>query len=162
VRFQVLTAASMMFRAVFWVILPCKMIVDRRFRGAYCLHPCTALIPEMYYQNMIASSSVLQTYYVTYYTTNIFIYRESTIIRAPRAYKDFLVHVIGVRQCLWTAVTNCSSSRWLAIMTMDSRGIKTGKTEELKHLSHRHFMHYKSRTERPEREPGPPRWDVGD
>jgi hypothetical protein len=28
----------MMFTAVFWVILPCKMIVDRRFRGAYCLH----------------------------------------------------------------------------------------------------------------------------
>jgi hypothetical protein len=27
VRFQVLTAASMMFRAVFWVILPCKIIV---------------------------------------------------------------------------------------------------------------------------------------
>jgi hypothetical protein len=26
-RFQVLTAASMMFRAVFWVVLPCKMIV---------------------------------------------------------------------------------------------------------------------------------------
>jgi hypothetical protein len=24
VRFQVLTAASMMFRAVFWVVLPCK------------------------------------------------------------------------------------------------------------------------------------------
>jgi hypothetical protein len=29
VRFQVLTAASMMFRAVFWVVLPCKMIVDQ-------------------------------------------------------------------------------------------------------------------------------------
>jgi hypothetical protein len=28
----------MMFRAVFWVVLPCRMIVDRRFRGAYCLH----------------------------------------------------------------------------------------------------------------------------
>jgi hypothetical protein len=28
----------MMFRAVFWVVLPFKMIVDRRFRGAYCLH----------------------------------------------------------------------------------------------------------------------------
>jgi hypothetical protein len=28
----------MMFRVVFWVILPCKMIVDRRFGGAYCLH----------------------------------------------------------------------------------------------------------------------------
>jgi hypothetical protein len=35
VRFQVLTAASMMFRAVFWVILPCKMIVDRRFTRQY-------------------------------------------------------------------------------------------------------------------------------
>jgi hypothetical protein len=28
----------MMIRVVFWDILPCKMIVDRRFRGAYCLH----------------------------------------------------------------------------------------------------------------------------
>jgi hypothetical protein len=28
---------NMLFRVVFWVILPCKMIVDRRFRGAYCL-----------------------------------------------------------------------------------------------------------------------------
>jgi hypothetical protein len=26
------------FRAVFWDILPCKMIVDRRFSGAYCRH----------------------------------------------------------------------------------------------------------------------------
>jgi hypothetical protein len=26
------------FRVVFWDILPCKMIIDRRFRGAYCLH----------------------------------------------------------------------------------------------------------------------------
>jgi hypothetical protein len=25
----------MMFKAVFWVILPCKMIFHRRFRGAY-------------------------------------------------------------------------------------------------------------------------------
>jgi hypothetical protein len=29
---------SIVFRAVFWVVLPCKLIVDRRFRGAYCLH----------------------------------------------------------------------------------------------------------------------------
>jgi hypothetical protein len=28
-RFKVLTAASMMFRIVFWVVLPSKMIVDR-------------------------------------------------------------------------------------------------------------------------------------
>jgi hypothetical protein len=27
-----------LFRAVFWVILPCRMIVDWRFRGVYCLH----------------------------------------------------------------------------------------------------------------------------
>jgi hypothetical protein len=27
-----------MFRIVFWDVLPCKMIVDRRFRGAYCLN----------------------------------------------------------------------------------------------------------------------------
>jgi hypothetical protein len=29
---------KLMFRVVFWDILPCKMIVDRHFRGAYCLH----------------------------------------------------------------------------------------------------------------------------
>jgi hypothetical protein len=34
----ILLNLSMMFRAVFWVVLPCKMIVDWRFRGAYCLH----------------------------------------------------------------------------------------------------------------------------
>jgi hypothetical protein len=37
-RFQVLTAASMKFK-VFWDVLPCSQIdVDRRFRGACCLH----------------------------------------------------------------------------------------------------------------------------
>jgi hypothetical protein len=38
VRFQVLTAASMKFRFVFWDVLPCKITVDRRFRGTCCLH----------------------------------------------------------------------------------------------------------------------------
>jgi hypothetical protein len=33
-----------MFRVVFWDILPCKMIVDRRFRGAYCLHHLITII----------------------------------------------------------------------------------------------------------------------
>jgi hypothetical protein len=32
VRFQVPTAASMKFRFVFWDVLPCKIIVDQRFR----------------------------------------------------------------------------------------------------------------------------------
>jgi hypothetical protein len=27
-----------MFTIVFWDVLPCKIIVDRRFRGTYCLH----------------------------------------------------------------------------------------------------------------------------
>jgi hypothetical protein len=38
VRFQVLTEASMKIIA-FWDIVPCGLVaVDRRFRGAYCLH----------------------------------------------------------------------------------------------------------------------------
>jgi hypothetical protein len=36
-RFQLFTAARMMFRIVFWDVLPCKIIADRRFRGAYSL-----------------------------------------------------------------------------------------------------------------------------
>jgi hypothetical protein len=32
------TVLEVMFKAVFWVVLPCKMIVDRRFRGTCCLH----------------------------------------------------------------------------------------------------------------------------
>jgi len=34
-RFQVLTAASMMFRIVFWDVLPCKIIVDHYFTRQY-------------------------------------------------------------------------------------------------------------------------------
>jgi ribosomal protein S12 len=38
VRFQILTAASVKFRAV-WDVAPCSHVeVDRRFRGVYCLH----------------------------------------------------------------------------------------------------------------------------
>jgi hypothetical protein len=44
VRFQVLTAASMIFRVVFWDILPCKMIVHRRFRGRQSFY--TAVYPR--------------------------------------------------------------------------------------------------------------------
>jgi hypothetical protein len=28
----------MKFRIVFWDVLPCKIIVNRRFSGTYCLH----------------------------------------------------------------------------------------------------------------------------
>jgi hypothetical protein len=34
-RIQVLTAAGMKFRSVLWDILPCKIIVDRRFIGTH-------------------------------------------------------------------------------------------------------------------------------
>jgi hypothetical protein len=37
-RFEVLMAASMKFRIVLWVVLPCKIIVDRYIRGTCCLH----------------------------------------------------------------------------------------------------------------------------
>jgi hypothetical protein len=31
---------------VFWDVLPCKIIVDRRFGGAYCLHHQGSLMME--------------------------------------------------------------------------------------------------------------------
>jgi hypothetical protein len=37
-KLPVLLLISLSFRAVVWVVLLCKIIVDRRFRGAYCLH----------------------------------------------------------------------------------------------------------------------------
>jgi hypothetical protein len=46
VRFQVLTAASMKFRSVFWDVLPCKIIVDRRFRGTNCLNHHSSLMMQ--------------------------------------------------------------------------------------------------------------------
>jgi hypothetical protein len=46
VRFKVLTAASTKFRIVFWDVLPCKIIADRRFRGACCLHHQGWVIPD--------------------------------------------------------------------------------------------------------------------
>jgi hypothetical protein len=47
VRFQVLTAASTKFRFVFWYVLLCKIIVDRRYRGTCCLshHGDVSLFP---------------------------------------------------------------------------------------------------------------------
>jgi hypothetical protein len=35
--------AKHMFRIVFWDVLPCKIIVDRRFRGAYTIIPDDAV-----------------------------------------------------------------------------------------------------------------------
>jgi hypothetical protein len=39
----------MMFRIVFWDVLPCKIIVDRRFRGAYCLHHQDETLVDSYF-----------------------------------------------------------------------------------------------------------------
>jgi hypothetical protein len=47
VRFQVLTAAAGMSFRVFWDVAPCSRVeVNRRFRGAYCLHHGAALMME--------------------------------------------------------------------------------------------------------------------
>jgi hypothetical protein len=44
-RFEVLTASMKM--TAFWDIVPCSLVeVDRRFRGAYCLHHQIALLME--------------------------------------------------------------------------------------------------------------------
>jgi hypothetical protein len=37
-RTKVKSSAPLKFRIVFWVVLQCKIIVDRRFRGTRCLH----------------------------------------------------------------------------------------------------------------------------
>jgi hypothetical protein len=39
----------MKIRIVFWDVLPCKMIVDRRFRGAYCLHQGFLMMVDNYF-----------------------------------------------------------------------------------------------------------------
>jgi hypothetical protein len=54
VRFQVLMAASMKFRIVFWDVLLCKIIVDRRFRAVCCLHHQGWVIPETLVDNYFA------------------------------------------------------------------------------------------------------------
>jgi hypothetical protein len=59
-RFQVLTAASMMFRVVFWVILPCKIIVDRRFRRQFWTSHCICQYVIFFNHN---SSSINTTNY---------------------------------------------------------------------------------------------------
>jgi hypothetical protein len=55
VRFQVLTAASMMFRVVFWDILPCKMIVDLRQTR---LHLPITLIPSRAYNEVLPGAEL--------------------------------------------------------------------------------------------------------
>jgi hypothetical protein len=66
VRFQVLTGASMMFRIVFWDVLPCKMIVDRR--GAYCLpHHWRQAIPEEHTEHYTRRRENLKSHIVNLY-----------------------------------------------------------------------------------------------
>jgi hypothetical protein len=46
----------LMFRVVFWAILPCKMIADRRFRGAYCLHHQGWVLPPSLMKEAVRTS----------------------------------------------------------------------------------------------------------
>jgi hypothetical protein len=52
----------MMFRVVFWDILPCKMIVDRRFRGAYCLHLVLLVVDHSFELSALPISAVPSLY----------------------------------------------------------------------------------------------------
>jgi hypothetical protein len=49
----------MKFRIVFWDVLPCKIIVDRRFRGTYCLHllPCKIIVDDV---SEVRTSSIIR------------------------------------------------------------------------------------------------------
>jgi hypothetical protein len=49
-----------MFRVVFWDILPCKMIVDRRFRGAHSSLMMEAARPLKRRSTIILHDSISQ------------------------------------------------------------------------------------------------------
>jgi hypothetical protein len=53
----------MKFRIVFWDELPCKIIVDRRFRGTYCLHHQGSLMMEA----VRTSETSLENYFTRQY-----------------------------------------------------------------------------------------------
>jgi hypothetical protein len=59
VRFQVLTVASMKFRFVFWDVLPCKIIVDRR----YVLPPSSSSLISLMMEAARTSETSVDNYF---------------------------------------------------------------------------------------------------
>jgi hypothetical protein len=57
----------MKFRIVFWDVLPCKMIVDRRFRGAYCLQPQGTGISSLMMEAARTSETSVDNYFTRQY-----------------------------------------------------------------------------------------------
>jgi hypothetical protein len=58
VRCQVLTAASMKFRFVFWYVLPCKIIVDNYFTRQYIPEDKSELLQNMISEAKSSGTSV--------------------------------------------------------------------------------------------------------
>jgi hypothetical protein len=56
-----------MFRVVFWDILPCKIIVDRRFRGAYCLHHQGVFLQRITVTTNLQKNDDIRSYYCNSY-----------------------------------------------------------------------------------------------
>jgi hypothetical protein len=68
VRFQVLTAASMMFRAVFWVVLPCPEKDNSALRLTRRHFP-TTLIPSRYFNEARSRAKLHPLHILSRYTS---------------------------------------------------------------------------------------------
>jgi hypothetical protein len=78
----------MMFRTVFWDVLLCKIIVDRRFRGMCCLHLQGILNTVLEFQEMLImkiSDDVIYTVHCQFSAT----YTENSVLSNP--YKRKLI-----------------------------------------------------------------------
>jgi hypothetical protein len=92
VRFQVLTAASMI-RIVFWDVLPCKMIVDRRFR---CWGPYAPLKRRstIILHGSTSQKTILNNYLnLTYFVTNC-LYFLLHVLGRGKINVYYLVHIL--------------------------------------------------------------------
>jgi hypothetical protein len=113
------------FRAVFLVVLPCKMIFDRRFRGAYCLHHQGWIHPWWWRQSIILHGR--QSFYTavqprrqlwTSYSPpwELEISRKTKVLEICTCLLDFMPrfsHYLCVFLHLFFAVTLCvDASLW--------------------------------------------------
>jgi hypothetical protein len=82
----------MMFRAVFWVVLPCKMIVDRRFRGAYCIPDDGGSTTQKTALNIKRTFAFANIFY-SFFLSNASFVGSSGFARLIQFHAIFLIHV---------------------------------------------------------------------